>query len=74
MSGYSVPSREDDPVHTVRTIARIAQMLIELRDEYVVRPRPDLLRQIDQRLEDLLKQQGELRHRMASLHSEDGSH
>jgi len=46
-------SREDDPVHTVRTVARIAQMLIELRDEYVQRPRPDTLQQIQQRLEDL---------------------
>ena len=25
MSGYTHPSREDDPVHTVRTIARVAQ-------------------------------------------------
>ena len=41
MSGYSVPSREDDPIHTVRTISRIAQMIVELRDEYVRRPRPD---------------------------------
>lgn len=53
MSGYTHPAREDDPVHTVRTIARVAQMLIELRDEYVKRPRPDLLIQIDQRLSDL---------------------
>lgn len=71
MSGYSVPSREDDPVHTVRTIARIAQMLIELRDEYVARPRPDLLRQIDQRLEDLIGQQDELRQRMSSARSDE---
>ena len=35
-----MPSREDDPVHTVRTIARIAQMIIELRDEYVASPAP----------------------------------
>ena len=65
MSGYTMPSREDDPVHTVRTIARIAQMLIELRDEYVRRPRPDLLQQIEQRLDDLLMQREELRHRIA---------
>ncbi|CAN5723712.1 hypothetical protein BH24CHL4_BH24CHL4_04830 [soil metagenome] len=65
MSGYSVPSREDDPVHTVRTIGRIAQIIIELRDEYVERPRPEILAQIDQRLEDLLAQQGDLRQRMA---------
>lgn len=73
MSGYSVPSREDDPVHTVRTIARIAQMLIELRDEYVARPRPDTLRQIDQRIDDLVVQQEELRQRMANLRAEDTS-
>jgi hypothetical protein len=71
MSGYSVPSREDDPVHTVRTIARIAQMIIELRDEYVARPRPDTLRQIDQRLDDLLDQQEELRERMANVRAEE---
>ncbi len=73
MSGYTFPTREDDPVHTVRTIARIAQMLIELRDEYVARPRPDLLRQIDQRLDDLLGQRDELRHRMAHARNEDES-
>ena len=71
MSGYAIASREDDPVHTVRTIARIAQMLIELRDEYVERPRPDILQQIDQRLEDLLSQRDELRHRMAHARGED---
>lgn len=64
MSGYSVPSREDDPVHTVRTIARLAQMIIELRDDYVRRPRPDTLLQIEQRLDDLLLQRDELRHRI----------
>ena len=64
MSGYSYASREADPVHTVRTIGRLAQMIIELRDEYVARPRPDLLVQIDQRMTDLLAQQHELRARM----------
>ena len=64
-SGYTTPSREDDPVHTVRTIARIAQILIELRDEYVQRPRSDILHQIEQRLDDLLGQREELRHRIA---------
>jgi hypothetical protein len=65
VSGYSYASREADPVHTVRTIGRLAQMIIELRDEYVARPRPDLLVQIDQRMTDLLAQQHELRARMA---------
>ena len=71
MSSYTIASREDDPVHTVRTIARIAQMLIELRDEYVERPRPDILQQIDQRLDDLLAQRSELKHRMAQARSEE---
>ena len=67
MSGsYTLPSREDDPVHTVRTIARIAQILIELRDEYVQRPRPDILQQIEQRLDDLLALREELQQRVAN--------
>ncbi len=66
MSGYTFASREDDPIHTVRTIARIAQMLIELRDEYVERPRPDILAQIEQRLDDLLAQREDLKHRIAN--------
>lgn len=64
MTGYSVPSREDDPVHTVRTIGRLSQMLIELRDEYVSRPRPETLAQIEQRLDDLLMQREVLRARI----------
>jgi hypothetical protein len=65
VSGYTYATRESDPVHTVRTIGRIAQMIIELRDEYVERPRPDLLVQIDQRMTDLAALQEELRARMA---------
>jgi hypothetical protein len=65
VSGYTYASREADPVHIVRTIGRLAQMIIELRDESVERPRPDLLVQIDQRLTDLLALQDELRARMA---------
>ena len=53
-------SREDDPVHTVRTIARIAQMLIELRDDYVERRRDDTLVQFQQRLDDLIALKEEL--------------
>ena len=63
MSGYMTASREDDPVHTVRTIARIAQILIELRDEYVERPRADTLVQFRQRLDDLLALRDELAQR-----------
>ncbi|HET8629874.1 MAG TPA: hypothetical protein VFL91_20835 [Thermomicrobiales bacterium] len=60
MAGYSAPTREDDPIHVVRTIGRIAQMLLELRDEYERRPRPDTLAQIDQRLNDLAEQRARL--------------
>ncbi len=54
MSGYMAAAREEDPVHTVRTIARLSQMIVELRDEYVARPRIDTLQQIEQRLDDWL--------------------
>lgn len=60
MTGFSVSSRDNDPVQTVRTIGRVAQMLVELRDEYVERPRGDTLRQIEQRIDDLTRLKGEL--------------
>lgn len=72
MSGYSYATREGDPVHTVRTIGRLAQMIIELRDEYVQRPRPDLLVQIDQRMTDMESLHGELRARMEHPHEGHG--
>lgn len=59
MSGFSLGSHDDDPVQIVRTIARISQMLIELRDEYLDQHREDALDQIERRvqeLEDLGKQ------------------
>ena len=68
MSGYSMPSREDDPVHTVRTIARVAQMLVELRDEYVERQREDTLRQIEQRMDDMAQLREELRTKIEHAH------
>jgi hypothetical protein len=68
VSGYSYASRESDPVHTVRTIGRLAQMIIELRDEYVQRPRADLLVQIDQRMTDLEALHDELRAKMEHAH------
>ncbi len=67
MPGYSAPTREDDPVHVVRTIGRIAQMLLELRDEYERRPRPDTLAQIDQRLNDLADQRVKLNSRRSGM-------
>lgn len=71
MSGYTVPSREDDPIHTVRTIGRLSHMLVELRDEYVARPRPETLRQIEQRLDDLLALREELHTRAQADHNND---
>ncbi len=61
--GYAHPVREDDPYHTVRTIGRLCQMILELRDEYERRPRPDILDQIEQRLNDVANQHIELRER-----------
>ena len=69
MTGFSVTSRENDPVQTVRTIGRVAQMLVELRDEYVQRPRSDTLQQIEQRVDDLIRLREELHHHISD--SED---
>ncbi len=69
MAGFSAPTREDDPIHVVRTIGRIAQMLLELRDEYERRPRSDTLAQIDQRLNDLAEQRARLNARRGAAGS-----
>lgn len=66
MPGYSLPTREDDPVHTVRTIGRLAQMIIELRDEYVRDLRSDTLEQIERRLDELAVLREQLRERRAT--------
>lgn len=71
MSGYTTPSREEPAVQTVRTIARVAQMLIELRDEYVERPREDLLEQIEQRLDDLVELRTELKTKLEQVRVEE---
>lgn len=63
MPGYSLPTREDDPVHTVRTIGRLAQMILELRDEYVRELRDDTLDQIERRLDELNVLHEQLRER-----------
>jgi hypothetical protein len=60
MTGFSISSRESGPIQTVRTIGRVAQMLVELRDEYVERPREDTLHQIEQRIDDLSRLRAEL--------------
>ena len=63
MSGYTLPTGEHDPVHLVRTIGRISQMLLEIRDEYIADPRPDTLDQFQRRLDEIT----ELGHRLREL-------
>lgn len=63
MPPYSLPTREDDPIHTVRAVARYAQMIIELRDEYVREQRSDTLEQIERRLDEMSNLREQLRER-----------
>ena len=63
MAGLNMGSINDDPVQIVRTIARISQMLVELRDEYVENKSDDILDQIDRRLEELHGLKEQLRRR-----------
>ena len=63
MAGLNMGSINDDPVQIVRTIARISQMLIELRDEYLTDPRDDTLDQVERRLEELNELKDQLRKR-----------
>jgi prephenate dehydrogenase len=63
MAGLNMGSINDDPVQIVRTMARIAQMLVELRDEYVESKNDDTLDQIDRRLDELHELQAQLRTR-----------
>lgn len=63
MAGLSMGSINEDPVQIVRTIARISQMLIELRDEYVETKSDEVLDQIERRLEELHDLKEQLRQR-----------
>lgn len=67
MSGYTLPTGEHDPIHLVRTISRLAQMLVEIRDEYINDPRPDTLDQFERRLDEISTLQQQLRELRASL-------
>ncbi len=71
MPPYSLPTREDDPVHLVRTIGRLAQMVIELRDEFVRDPRPDTLDQIERRLDELNDLREQLRERLHPIEADE---
>lgn len=63
MAGFTMGSINDEPVQIVRTIARIAQMVIELRDEYIETQRDDALDQIERRLDELYDLHQQLRAR-----------
>ncbi|RIK42198.1 MAG: hypothetical protein DCC58_11385 [Chloroflexi bacterium] len=63
MTGYTPPTGADDPVLIVRTIGRLAQMVLELRDEYVADRRADTLDQLERRLEEI----GQLRAQLIEL-------
>ncbi len=66
MSGYTLPTGEHDPIQLVRTISRLAQMLVEIRDEYINDPRPDTLDQFERRLDEIGVLQRQLRELRAS--------
>ena len=66
MSGYTLPTGEHDPIQLVRTISRLAQMLVEIRDEYINDPRPDTLDQFERRLDEMGVLQRQLRELRAS--------
>ncbi|HAX24311.1 MAG TPA: hypothetical protein PK593_11175 [Thermomicrobiales bacterium] len=61
MSELSTHDADEDPGQLVRVIARLAQMIIELRDEYVAHHRSDDLDQIERRIDQL----SDLRRRLA---------
>ncbi len=71
MSGFGSPKRDDTPAQTVRTIGRLAQMLVELRDEYVERPREDTMAQIEKRLDELSELREELRQKLEHARSSE---
>lgn len=62
MSEFNATGADDDPAQLVRTIGRLAQMIIELRDEYVAHHRDDDLDQIERRLDELSGLHRRLRH------------
>lgn len=66
MSSYQHPTGDDDPVHVVRTIGRLAQMVLEIRDEYVEGRRDDALDQLERRLDEIAGLHDQLRKLRAS--------
>ena len=58
---YVMSRREGDVGQTIRTVGRLAEMLMELRNEYERKPRPDTTAQIERRLSELIALRDELR-------------
>ncbi|HLT18108.1 MAG TPA: hypothetical protein VKZ96_01525 [Thermomicrobiales bacterium] len=52
---------DEDPVYLVRSIGRMAQMLLEIRDEYVENPTEDTLDQFERRLDEIAGMAADLR-------------
>ncbi len=50
---FTEPVKSTDPIETIRKVARLATLLLDLRTEYERRARPDLLAQIKQRAAEL---------------------
>lgn len=67
MSGYTLPNGENDPIQIVRTIGRLSQMLLEIRDEYIRDPKEDTLDQFERRLSEISQLGTQLRNLRASL-------
>jgi hypothetical protein len=61
MSSYQHPTGDDDPIHLVRTIGRLAQMVLEIRDEYIDDRRDDALDQLERRLDEIAALHDQLR-------------
>ncbi len=74
MSGFSSASRDDSPALTVRTIGRLAHILIELRDEYADRPREDTAEQIIQRIDELVALRDDLSTKLANERENGAEH
>jgi hypothetical protein len=50
---FTEPIKPNEPLEMVRRIARLAQMLLDMRAEYERRQRPALLLQIQERAKEL---------------------
>lgn len=61
MTERAFPDPDSDPIYLIRTAGRLAQMLLEIRDEYINDPRPDTLDQFERRLGELTELGDQLR-------------